>query len=531
MQLRALACWPRRWHITFMLSEFRPTAPLPAPPDAFNMARYVLTHAADLGDKTALSVVTPDGTGETHWTYGQLDRAVRGVAGGLLARGLTPGDTVLLRLGNTVDFPLAFLGAIAAGVVPVPTSSQLTGAEITKMAAMVAPKLIIAGDGIALPSDTDAPVMDADALHALANHPPADFHMGNPDRPGYIVFTSGTSGKARAVVHAHRAIWARQMMWDGWYGLTRDDRLMHAGAFNWTYTLGTGLMDPWSVGATALIPAAGTSSEQLGPLLAREGATIFAAAPGVYRQMLRAPLPALPALRHGLSAGEKLPATTRAQWVAATQTPIHEAYGMSECSTFISGAPNHPAPTGALGYPQPGRHIAVVDDDGQIVPRGTPGIMAVHRSDPGLMLGYLGAEQDTKNRFTGDWFLTGDTVSMAADSAITFEGRSDDIMNAGGFRVSPIEVEAVIALHPGVHEAACAEVAVKDDATVIACFYTPEAGPVAKEVLSAHAHDRLAHYKCPRLFIALDTLPRGANNKLLRAILRARFEAGTLTHL
>ncbi|WP_289042262.1 class I adenylate-forming enzyme family protein [uncultured Aliiroseovarius sp.] len=514
-----------------MLSEFRPTAPQPAPPDAFNMARYVLTHALDLGDKTALSVVTPDGTGETHWTFAQLDRAVRGVAGGLLAQGLAPDDRVLLRLGNTVDFPLAFLGAIAAGLVPVPTSSQLTQAEITKMSAMVAPKLIIADDGIALPADTNAPVLDVDALHALANHAPAPFHMGDPERPGYIVFTSGTSGKARAVVHAHRAIWARQMMWQGWYGLTRDDRLMHAGAFNWTYTLGTGLMDPWSVGATALIPAAGTTPDELGPLLARERATIFAAAPGVYRQMLRAPLPALPALRHGLSAGEKLPATTRTSWTQATGTPIHEAYGMSECSTFVSGAPNHPAPDRTLGYPQPGRRIAVLDMDGHITPRGTPGIMAVHRSDPGLMLGYLGAEQDTKNRYSADWFLTGDTVSMAPDSAITFEGRSDDIMNAGGFRVSPIEVEAAMALHPGVHEAACAEVAVKDDATIIACFYTPEAEPVAQDALSAHAHAQLAHYKCPRLFIPLDTLPRGANNKLLRATLRAQFEAGSLTKL
>ncbi|MDE9448945.1 acyl--CoA ligase [Aliiroseovarius sp. Z3] len=514
-----------------MLSEFRPTAPLPAPPKAFNMARYVLTHAADLGDKTALSVVTPVGTGETHWTYGQLDRAVRGVAGGLLAQGLTPGDRVLLRLGNTVDFPLAFLGAIAAGLVPVPTSSQLTEAEITKMAAMISPRMIIAGNEIALPSGTDAPVLDVRALHMLSEHTPAPFHMGDPERPGYIVFTSGTSGKARAVVHAHRAIWARRMMWDGWYGLTRDDRLMHAGAFNWTYTLGTGLMDPWSVGATALIPAAGTTSDQLGPLLAREGATIFAAAPGVYRQMLRTTLPALPALRHGLSAGEKLPAVTRARWIDATQKPIHEAYGMSECSTFISGAPSHPAPTGTLGYPQPGRHIAVLDADGQITPRGTPGIMAVHRSDPGLMLGYLGAEQDTKNRFSADWFLTGDTVSMAADSAITFEGRSDDIMNAGGFRVSPIEVEAAMALHPGIHEAACAEVAVKDDATTIACFYTPENEPTPEDLLSAHAHAHLAHYKCPRLFIPLDTLPRGANNKLLRATLRERFEAGELTQL
>ncbi|WP_091432272.1 class I adenylate-forming enzyme family protein [Aliiroseovarius sediminilitoris] len=514
-----------------MLSEFRPTAPLPSAPQAFNMARYVLTHAADLGDKTALSVVTPHGTDETHWTFRQLDRAVRGLAGGLLAQGLAPGDRVLLRLGNTVDFPISFLGAIAAGLVPVPTSSQLTQAEITKMSAMVAPNLIIADDGIALPADTNAPVLDVDGLHGLADYAPAPFHMGDPERPGYIVFTSGTSGTARAVVHAHRAIWARQMMWDGWYGLTRDDRLMHAGAFNWTYTLGTGLMDPWSVGATALIPAAGTSSAQLGELLARESATIFAAAPGVYRQVLRGTLPALPALRHGLSAGEKLPATTRAHWEAATLTPIHEAYGMSECSTFISGAPNHPAPDGTLGYPQPGRHIAVLDAEGHVTPRGTPGIMAVHRSDPGLMLGYLGAETHTKNRFSGDWFLTGDTVSMGPDGAITFEGRSDDIMNAGGFRVSPIEVEAAMALHPGIHEAACAEVAVKDDATIIACFYTPEADPVPQEVLSTHAHAQLAHYKCPRLFIPLNTLPRGANNKLLRATLREHFESGLFTKL
>ena len=514
-----------------MLSEFRPTAPLPAPPQAFNMARYVLTHAGDMGDKTALSVVTPGGTGETHWTFGQLDRAVRGLAGGLLAQGLVPGDTVMLRLGNTVDFPLAFLGANAAGLVPVPTSSQLTEAEITKMSDLILPKLIIADHGIALPTHSDAPVMDVDALHQLADHAPAPFHMGDPERPGYIVFTSGTSGKARAVVHAHRAIWARQMMWDGWYGLSRDDRVMHAGAFNWTYTLGTGLMDPWSVGATALIPAAGTPPSELGPLLAREGATIFAAAPGVYRQMLRTAVPALPTLRHGLSAGEKLPAATRRHWVEATQTPIHEAYGMSECSTFISGAPAHPAPKGTLGYPQPGRHIAVLSEDGQITPRDTPGIMAVRRSDPGLMLGYLGAEQDTMNRFLGDWFLAGDTVSMATDGAITFEGRSDDIMNAGGFRVSPIEVEAAMAQHPGVHEAACAEVAVNEEATIIACFYTPESNPVPEADLSAHAHRHLAHYKCPRQFVAVDTLPRGANNKLLRAVLRTRFEDKTPLNL
>ncbi|WP_424943395.1 class I adenylate-forming enzyme family protein [Aliiroseovarius crassostreae] len=514
-----------------MLSECPPSAPIAPAPAAFNMAAYVLRHAKDLGDKIALSVVSTREK-DTHWTYAQLARAVEGVASGLLSHGLVPGDHVLLRLGNTVDFPLAFLACIHAGIVPVPTSSQLTEAEITKMAAMIAPTRIIAADGIALPGGTTAKdVISTDELHEMATLPAAPCQMGDPNRPAYIIFTSGTSGQARAVVHAHRAIWARQMMWEGWYGLHADDRLMHAGAFNWTYTLGTGLMDPWTVGATALIPAAGSGPRDVASLLARHKATIFAAAPGVYRQMLKHDLPDLPDLRHGLSAGEKLPSTTRDGWNARTGKKIYEAYGMSECSTFISGSPNHPAPPGTLGFPQPGRHVAVLGDDGQPVPRGAPGIMAVHRSDPGLMLGYLGAKEATADRFSGNWFLTGDTVILTDEGAIRFEGRSDDIMNAGGFRVSPIEVEAAMALHPDVHEAACAEVDIKADATVIACFYTPEHAPVAEGDLSDHAHATLAHYKCPRLFIPVDTLPRGANNKLLRATLRDQFAAGKFRHL
>lgn len=109
---------------------------------------------------------------------------------------------------------------------------------------------------------------------------PAPYAMGEPDRPAYIIYTSGTSGHPRAVVHAHRTVWARRMMWEGWYGLLEQDRVLHAGAFNWTYTLGTGLLDPWARGATALIPGHGVASEALGLLLKQHDATIFAAAPG-----------------------------------------------------------------------------------------------------------------------------------------------------------------------------------------------------------------------------------------------------------
>lgn len=487
--------------------------PCPAP---FNLADYVLSGGAATPEKIALQIVRP--TGAERWSFARLAAAVRGTGTGLLARGLTPGDRVLVRLGNTVEFPVVFLGAIAAGLIPVPTSAQLTATEATVLARTVAPKLIVAGPGVALP-EGDWPVLAAAELPAFHDLPPCEIARGPADRPAYIVFTSGSSGGPRAVVHAHRAIWARRMMWAGWYGLSASDRLLHAGAFNWTYTLGTGLMDPWAAGATALIPGAGVDSGALGLLLKRFDATIFAAAPGVYRQMLKSGAPlALPKLRHGLSAGEKLPDTTRAAWEAATGRQVHEALGMSECSTFVSACPDRPAPAGATGYPQPGRRLAVLDAEGRPVSRGTPGMLAISTRDPGLFLGYLGDDAETKDRFRDDWFLTGDIVTMAEDGAVTYLGRGDDMMNAGGYRVSPLEVEAAMAAHPAITDCAAVEVRVKADASIIALAYT--GADVPEAALAAFAAARLARYKQPRLWRRVDSLPRGANGKLSRRDLR-----------
>ncbi|SMX31161.1 class I adenylate-forming enzyme family protein [Octadecabacter ascidiaceicola] len=488
--------------------------PVPSP---FNMAAHVLTRAADDPTKTALSILGPDTTQD--WSYGQIESAIRGAATGLLETGLNEGDRVLLRLGNTPDFPIAFLACIAVGLIPVPTSSQLTVAEITAMAAGLSPKAIIAGDAITLP-DHAAPVIDTATFESFYTRPAAQFVIGDPNRVAYIIYTSGTSGTPRGVVHAHRAIWARRMMHDGWYGLTRDDRVLHAGAFNWTYTLGTGLMDPWTVGATALIPEVGTAARDLLTLMHKHKATIFAAAPGVYRQLLKSPIAPIPTLRHGLSAGEKLPDTTRDAWTTATSTPIYEAFGMSECSTFISGCPSTPADAGSLGQPQPGRRIALLAKDGIL---GDQGQIAVHNADPGLMLGYFNAPKDTANRFSGDWFLTGDIGQRLPSGAIRYEGRVDDMMNAGGYRVSPIEVETALALHPDVNEVAAVALPIKKDVTVIAAFYT-SADVIDEDELAAHCAKHLARYKAPRLFVRKDTLPRGANNKLLRRALRSQWE-------
>ncbi len=502
-----------------MLSIFD-QGPPPACPRPFNLAAHVLRHAQGSAAKTALSVLGPNSA--TDWTYSDLQSAILGTATGFLQRGLTPGDILLMRLGNTVDFPIAYLGAIAVGLVPVPTSSQLTERETAKIIDDLRPAAILRDPEVSCAAHPRQILLgDLIEMRAL---PPASYELGDPERLAYVVYTSGTSGKPRAVAHAHRAIWARQMMVDGWYGLHSSDRLCHAGAFNWTYTLGTGLMDPWTIGATALIPEPGTDINALPALLKQHSATIFAAAPGVFRKMLQEEAQLnLPDLRHGLCAGEKLSRHLHQKWVQSTGTELYEAYGMSECSTFISSSPSHPARGEALGQPQPGRRVAIVGPNGP-VPQGQEGTIAVHRDDPGLMLTYLNAPDEAEARMAGNWFLTGDQGAMAADGQIIYLGRDDDMMNAGGYRVSPVEVEAALSTHPGITQVGAAAVEVKQDSSIIVAFYT---GPEELDAAALHTYvsDKLARYKQPRAFVYLSALPTGGNGKLLRRALPAYFKA------
>lgn len=500
-----------------MLSVTNP-APGPACPAPFNLARHVMAHAEERPDHIALQILRANGA--ERWSYGRLEAVVRGVATGLLRAGLGPGDRVMLRLGNGVAFPLAFLGAVTAGLIPVPTAAGLTPGEVARLCAIVRPALIVAGANAALPDELPCPVLAEAELRAFETLPRAAFAMGDPDRLAYIVFTSGTSGRPRAVVHAHRAVWARGMMAEGWTGIGPEDRLLHAGALNWTYTLGTGLFDPWAAGATALIPAEGVAAEMLPLLAKRFDATIFAAVPGVYRKILKSGQRLnLPRLRHGLSAGEKLPPPLRGAWQAATGTDLHEAMGMSECSTFLSSSPARPAPEGTTGYAQPGRRIAVLGPDAAPVPCGEPGILAVHRSDPGLFLGTL--EGDAVVAPEGDWFETGDMVVMAEDGAVTTLGRADDMINAGGFRVSPVEIEAAMNSHPGIAASAAVELQIKADTSIIALFY---AGDAEETALPPHAEACLARYKRPRLYLRRDTIPITPNGKINRRALREEWK-------
>ncbi|MEM1266311.1 MAG: AMP-binding protein, partial [Pseudomonadota bacterium] len=443
------------------------------------------------------------------WTAADLRAAVGGSIAGLIASGVGRGDRVLLRLGHSVDVPILFVAAAGLGAVPVPLAPDLTLGEVAAVRSATAPALVI--DGLGGVPDA-CPLAEAQRWRALPAAPAADT---GADDPAYMVFTSGTGGAAKGVLHAHRAVWARRMMWDDWYGLQPGDRMLHAGAFNWTFTLGTGLMDPWAAGATALIYTGPPDRGVWAEIARRHGPTLFAGAPGVFRQLLGtgAVTPeAFAALRHALTAGEALPPMLAETWRRASGREIYEALGMSEVSTYISDRPD-----GRRALPQHGRRIAILEEAADTpAPRGTPGRLAVATSDPGLMLGYW--REGAAVPHSDPWFVTGDRALMGADGRIEFLGRTDTLLNAQGFRVAPEEVEAVIGRHPGVVEALVVALPVRAEVTILAAFVVADDN-VTNEALDAHCRAHLARYKCPRAYHRLAALPRTARGKRDRAAL------------
>ncbi len=496
------------------------------PPARFNMAAYAIGQAAATHPgKPALLVVGEPGRPPLEtWTYAQVEDAVLRIAAGLRAMDLQPGARILIRLENTSTYALLFFGAIAGGYVALPASSQLTAAEAEFLLANSRAEAVAIGDGLALgPVPAGVRIIEAaEVLRMIAGPDRASYADTAADDPAFLIYTSGTTSKPKGVLHAQRSAWGRRPMYQGWYGLSESDRVLHAGAFNWTYTLGTGLTDPWANAATSI----GAKDPALWPaLIAATGATIFAAVPSLYRQILKYAAPdaaALGVMRHGLIAGETPPPGLFEDWAGRTGRQLYEALGMSELSTYVSSSPIVPRRAGAIGRPQAGRSIVILPADGGDEPLapGEIGLLTAHRSDPGLMIGYWERPEEEAEVLRGDWFVGGDLASMDADGYVTHRGRANDLMKAFGYRVSPLEVEAVLGEHPSVAEVACAEVRVRADVSVIAAFVVSKGDTRDGDAIKAFAATHLAAYKCPREIVFVDALPRTANGKIKRAALR-----------
>ncbi len=491
-----------------------------------NLARYCLTNAAPDPGETALEVVGAAGKPLEVWTYGTLTDTVLSVAAGLEAAGLQKGDTVLLRLGHSSDFPLVFFGAIAGGFVPIPTSGQLTSTEATAIVADSGASMVLHDGNTALPKGPGLRFAGPDEIVNLKRTRPGTFADTARDDPAFLIYTSGTSGSPKGVLHAHRAAAARAPMYKGWYGMTANDRLLHAGAFNWTYTLGVGLMDPWANGATSIVYDGPQDPDVWPRVIETSRASLFAAVPSLYRRILKygdlSPS-SFPALQRALTAGEALPENLYAEWKTRTGRELNEALGMSEVSTYISSGPDVPVRPGSPGKPQPGRKIAVLCEgsaEASRAEKGETGLLAVHRDEPGLMLEYWNRPEETARSFRGDWFLTGDRAREDEDGYVWYEGRADDLMNAFGYRVAPEEIEKVLAMHPDVLEVAVTAVPVRDGVSLITAFIVPRDPDTFSEgSLATAATTQLADYKCPKAYRIVESLPRTPSGKMRRKAL------------
>ena len=521
--------------------------------EPLNLARACIeAHATDpaSADRPAFTFIeTGDGERARVWTYAEVWAEVQRIARGLLGAGLTRGERVLIRLPHSPEYAFAFFGANLAGLVPVPTSPQLTEEEAQYLATDAQAAALIAPEGACLDEFAGLVITEAQlaALGASgASGALPELPETRAEDPAYLLYTSGTTARPKGVLHAQRVVRGRELMrGDAWEGLGPDDTTLHAGTLNWSYTMGVGLMDPWASGAHAMLAAGGVEPVAWPGLLERHRVTVFTAVPTVYRQMLKYGRPEdtnLEALRHVLCAGEALTPALAREWDARTGKPMYEALGMTEVSTYISSGPAVPVRLGSPGRPQPGRRVVILaEDDGDaedsggivapdlmLLPPDEVGLLAVHCSDPGLMLGYWHRPEEEAAVFRGDWFCGGDRASIDADGYVWFHGRADDVMKSFGYRLSPVEIEAALASCPGVAEVAVVGLAIDTEKTLVTACIVPQPGepPPSEAALRAHATAHLAGYKQPHQYRIVESLPRTANGKVLRRVLLDRLAAG-----
>jgi len=517
-------------------------------PERFNIG--VACSDAHLGTAVAerdAVVVDDDVVGIRRLTYRELAERTSRFAQALRGLGVAAGDRVLIRLPNCVEYSVAFLGAMKRGAIAVPTSTLLTADEVEYLArdsgavAMVTDRGTWEALGPAL--ERQASLRDvllvraADArgtrlgLHdfderlasADATQPP---HPTRAEDPAYLVYTSGTTGYPKGVLHAHRALLGRQPSSEYWFDFRSDDeRVLHSGKFNWTYVLGTGLMDPLHRGHTAIVCEGAMDAEAWPRRIARHDATVFIAVPTIYRQILQktaVTAAELPTLRHCMSAGEQLPVEVLDGWRTRMGLDVYEGLGMTECSYYLSETRIRPIRPGSAGFAQPGHDVALLDPSTwREVPAEAEGMICIPRTDPGLMLGYWNQPEETARTVHGEWFLTGDYARRDADGYLWFLGRKDDLINTFGYRVSPFEVERVLKGHPDVAEVAAVGEEVGAGKIVVAAYVTARpGGALTAEAVLAHAREHLAAYKAPRVVYLVDDLPRTRNGKVLRRALR-----------
>ena len=511
-------------------------------PPRFNCATELLDHAIEAGQGERPAIWS-DVDGKPHaTTYRELLAMVNRSAHVLVDdMGLEPGNRVLLRGPNTLQMAVAFLAALKAGLVVVPTMPLLRAKELKQIidkaqigAALCDTRLTeeltrctTQGDEFFCAGFTQTMVFHEDAagsLETLAASKPAEFDACDTadDDVCLIAFTSGTTGMPKGCMHFHRDVIAMCDLFPRHIlKPTADDIFCGTPPLAFTFGLGGLLCFPLRAGASTVLIEKQTP-ENLLQNVERFRATVMFTAPTFYRQMA----PLIPrydigSLKKSVSAGEALPDSTRVLWRESSGIDMIDGIGGTELiHIFISSAGHDIRPL-AIGKAVPGYIVQAFDDDMRPVPTGTIGKLAV-RGPTGCR--YLADERQRK--FVRDgWNLPGDSVYLDADGYVFYQARADDMIVSAGYNISGPEVEGVLMRHDAVAE--CGVIGVPDETRgqVVKAFIVLNKGFTADEKLVAELQEfvknTVAPYKYPRVVAFIDALPRTETGKLKRFALRA----------
>ena len=513
-----------------------------APPEIFNFADYLIS----LNRRHPEKIAYIDDVGRL--SYGRLEERILRFASALRALGIKREERVLLAMQDTTEWPVAFLGTIYAGIIPVSVNTILTAEDYAYMVQHCRAQAVLAS-GEALPAlKAGLRKTDNEVRQVIVSRPiaPIDFceiefekfvasqaPMEKPtptlcDDPAFWLYSSGSTGRPKGTVHSHaNPYWTAELYGKGILGLNERDVCFSAAKLYFAYGLGNGLTFPLSVGATViLMPDRPTPAEIFkrldGSTCGLKPTVFFGAPTGFVAMLASLDLPSHPemALRLVSSAGEPLPAEIGNRFKAHFGVDIVDGIGSTEMlHIYLSNRPGD-VRYGTTGWPVPGYRIELRGDDGAAPPDGEPGDLYIQGPSAAMM--YWANRAKTLETFQGGWTKSGDKYVKNADGTYTYSGRSDDMLKVSGIYVSPFEVEATLVQHPDVLEAAVVGVSDTDGLIKTKAFVVLKSGATPDDgELKAFVKARLAPYKYPRLIQYVSELPKTATGKILRFKLRA----------
>ncbi|MER6605310.1 AMP-binding protein [Streptomyces sp. NPDC000927] len=496
-------------------------------PDRYNMAADV----ADRHPGDRLALVFEDHTGhreEVVWQ--QIQDRSRQIAAHLHALGVRKGDRVAVLLPQRPDTPATYLGVLRTGAVLVTMSLLWADDPIRyRLADSGATVLVTETSAVDRAAGFSGTVVDVDDPAVSALPPVYTTADTAPDDPALIFYTSGTTGAAKGIVHAHRTLLGHNEF-RYCHDLRPGDVFYGAGDWAWSMAK---LMGPLRAGAVHLVyrPAGGFDPAGLLAAMSRNKVTTALVNPTFLRKMMQDVPDAgsrhPQSLRVVCSSNEPLTPDLIEWFRAQFGVTLLDYYGSTESYPLLGNFPGVPVKPGSMGRPLPGWDVALLDADDHEVPVGQPGEICLRAgSNPQFPLGYWNRPEASAESFGGTWYRTKDQAVMDEDGYFWFLGRTDDVIKTSGYRVGPYEVEAVLRGHPAVADAGVVGVpdpvrgqAVKAWIELNPGYEPDEALAQAITRFARAAHSRFAY---PRLIEFVEELPRSATGKIQRAALRAR---------